>query len=92
MIEDWQINVEVRAALVKRFVDTKTVIVSTNNGCVLVKGELDFVGGNITEEHIPGLLLKLEKDMKYIKGVKDVKISFKDWIKVNERWVNLKEV
>lgn len=92
MTEDWQINVEVRAACVKRFIDTKTVNISTNNGCVLIKGELSFAGGNILEEHIPSILSKLEKDIKYIKGVKDVKISFKDWIKVNERWINLKEV
>ncbi|MEW6679849.1 MAG: hypothetical protein AB1297_02350 [bacterium] len=92
MIEDWQINVEVRAALVKRFVDTKTVNVSTSNGCVLIKGELGFVGQNVEEEHIPPILSKIEKDIKYIKGVKDLKINFKDWIKVNQRWINLKEL
>lgn len=92
MIEDWQINVEVRSALVKRFVDTKTVIISTNNGSVLIKGELRFLGGNVEEEHIPAILLKIEEDLKYIKGVKDVKINFKDWIKVNGRWINLKEI
>jgi len=90
MIEDWQINVEVRSACVKRFVDTRTIIISTNNGCVLIKGELRFEGGNVQEEHIPSILTKLERDIKYIKGVKDVKINFKDWIKVNERWVNPK--
>ncbi|MEW6482760.1 MAG: hypothetical protein AB1397_07180 [bacterium] len=92
MIEDWQINVEVRAALVKRFVDTKTVNVSTSNGCVLIKGELGFVGQNVEEEHIPSILSKIEEDIKYIKGVKDLKINFKDWIKVNQRWINLKEL
>ncbi|MEW6102907.1 MAG: hypothetical protein AB1630_03665 [bacterium] len=92
MTEDWQINVEVKATLVKRFVDTKTVNVSTSNGCILVKGELSFMGGNVKEEDIPLMLLKIEKDIKYIKGVKDIKINFKDWVKVNERWVNLKEV
>lgn len=92
MIEDWQINVEIRAALVKRFVDTKTIIISTNNGCVLIKGELNFMGGDVLEDHIPSILSKIEKDIRYIKGVKDIKMSFEDWIKVNERWINQKEV
>ncbi|HAW49406.1 TPA: hypothetical protein DCX16_00410 [bacterium] len=91
MVEDWEINVEVRACLVKRFIDTRIVNISTNNGCVFIKGELNFTGAVVLDEHIPTVLTKLEKDIKYLKGVKDVKLEFKDWMKVNERWINIKE-
>jgi hypothetical protein len=89
MVEDWEINVLVRGELVKRFVNTKFVRISTNNGCVLVTGVLTFLGPPIDESHIPAILLKIEKDIRNIKGVRDLKLQFADWMKRDGKWTKI---
>jgi len=49
--EDWEINVLVRAALVKRWVDIRKVHISTTRGTVHLKGTIGFKGAGTVEEH-----------------------------------------
>ncbi|MFH0775663.1 MAG: hypothetical protein V2A53_09295 [bacterium] len=86
MVEDWEINVRVREVLVKRFVNIKHVLISTNSATVLVKGTLGFLGTSPAKEHIPQILVRIEKDIREIKGVRDVRLSFEGWIKVGGTW------
>lgn len=86
MVEDWELNVWVREVLVKRFVNIKYVAISTNNATVLVRGVLGFLGVPPDREQIPQILTRIEKDIKEIKGVRDVKLSFDGWIKTIGTW------
>ena len=90
MVEDWEINVRVREVLVKRSVNIKFVNISTNNGSVLVRGALGFLGEKVSEEHIPQILTRIEKDIKEIKGVRDTKLAFIEWTKALGTWKKLK--
>ena len=92
MVEDWEINVRVREVLVKRAVNIKFVNISTNNGTVLVKGILGFLGTEVDDEHIPQILLRIEKDIKEIKGVRDTKLGFLGWTKAMGSWKKLEGV
>ncbi|MBU2461251.1 hypothetical protein KKH65_00020, partial [bacterium] len=90
MVEDWELNVRVREVLVKRAVNIKFVNISTNNGSVLVRGVLDFLGEKVSDEHIPQILTRIEKDIKEIKGVRDTKLAFIEWTKALGTWKKLK--
>ena len=89
MVEDWEINVLVREVLVKRAVNTKLVNISTNNGTVLVRGTFDLLPIGVSDEDIPQILSRIEKDIKETKGVRDTKIAFIGWTKVIGTWKKL---
>ncbi|MDI6751827.1 MAG: hypothetical protein QME07_03075 [bacterium] len=86
MVEDWEINVRVREVLIKRFINIKHILISTNNATVLVRGTLGFLGTDPDKEQIPQILVRIEKDIKEIKGVRDARLSFDGWIKVEGTW------
>ena len=86
--EDWEINVLVRAALVKRWVDIRKVHISTTRGTVHLKGTIGFKGAGTVEEHQSFYMVQIERDIKAIRGVKGVRMDLLNWEKrrATGRW------
>ena len=86
--EDWEINVLVRAALVRRWVDIRRIHISTTRGTVHLKGTISFRGAGTVEDQQPLYMVQVEKDIKAIKGVKGVRMDLLNWEKsrATGRW------
>jgi hypothetical protein len=92
MIEDWEINCQVRAYLVKWWIDIKKLDIRTIGGVVYIKGSIRFKEtARLEEDEKPNALLHIERDLHKMQGVKDVKLQFTNWAKHEDEWVRTKE-
>ena len=87
---DWKINTYVKSELVKCWINTEKIRISTVKGVVHLKGVLQFVGRAQDDANVPvlviGVLKKLELAINSIRGVKGVQFELKGWKKSGGRW------
>ncbi len=87
---DWQINNAVKTELVKRWVDTSKVRISTTKGNVELKGSLEFTGQGTSIYDSPStvmnMLKNLELAIKSLSNVRSVKFELDSWKKTGGRW------
>ncbi|MDI6792528.1 MAG: BON domain-containing protein [bacterium] len=87
MKEDWAINVDVRAELVKRWVDVRKINISTVSGVVYLKGSIVFrEDKGVPYRERPQIIKQLEEIIKKLPGVKAVKFRLANWIKMDGQW------
>ena len=91
-IQDYRINALVRSVLVKRWIDTSRVDFGTSNGVVYVRGILRQTYGRRQLERIDeadellGLIRRIERELRFIPGVKDVVFKLDNFEKKGGRW------
>jgi len=92
-IEDYRINAFVRSVLVRRWIDTSKVDFGTSNGVVYLKGILRQVygkkdSGEVDEQkdNLLSLVLKTEKEIRTIPGVRDVVFKLDNFEKRGGSW------
>jgi len=87
---DWQINNSVKTELVKRWIDTSKVRISTTKGNVEIRGALEFIGQGINIYDSPttimNMLRTLELAIKAISNVRSVKFELTSWKKTGGHW------
>lgn len=86
---DWKINVMARDELVKKWVDVSKLRVSTTRGVIEIAGELVFVGKAAEDVELLSLINRLraiDRSLKMIYGVRDVKWNLSNWKKTGSRW------
>jgi len=87
---DWQINNAVKTELVKRWIDTSKVRISTTKGNVEIRGALEFIGQGINIYDSPttimNMLRTLELAIKAISNVRNVKFELASWKKTGGHW------
>lgn len=91
MIQDWEINCQVRSYLVKWWIDIKKLDIRTIGGVVYIKGAIRFKEGRLQENEESNAILHIEKDLRKMQGVKGVKLEFTNWAKCEDGWVRVKE-
>lgn len=88
-IKDWELNTKANAEFVKKWVNTQFLKISTTAGTVHVSGKIDFSGGKIdpnSDAEVINVLKNVDRMIKGINGVKDVKYDFENWQKVGGNW------
>jgi osmotically-inducible protein OsmY len=91
-VEDFRINAQVRALLVRRWVDTSKVDQGTTNGVVYFRGTIrsyraqNMYSKQEAHEAAAYLVARIERDIRGIRGVKDVVMDLEDFKKVGGRW------
>ncbi|MBN1384847.1 MAG: hypothetical protein JW983_08205 [Elusimicrobia bacterium] len=86
---DWQLNNAVKTELVKRWVDTQKLRITTSKGYVEIKGELVFTGKLATDMDraaIISFLKTLDMMLKGLPNLRGVKWKLDAWQKVGVRW------
>ncbi|KPJ59181.1 MAG: hypothetical protein AMJ46_12150 [Latescibacteria bacterium DG_63] len=91
-VEDYRINAQVRAALVRRWIDTSRLHVGTVNRVVYLNGVLcqtyrprrDDAKDEINS--MLSLIKKVEHDIKAIQGVRDVVFGLTNFKKRGGKW------
>ena len=91
-VEDYRINAYVRSVLVRRWIDTSMVDFGTSNGVVYLKGMFRQVYRRKTAEGVEGvddllgIVHRVEKDIRFIPGVKDVVFRLSNFEKRGGQW------
>jgi hypothetical protein len=91
--EDFRINATVRTTLVRFWIDTSKLDHGAINGVVYLRGrlirEISRTSGNDEneEESVTLLARRLERELKNIRGVRDVVYNLENLIKARGRWM-----
>jgi hypothetical protein len=89
--EDFRINAVVRTILVRFWIDTSKLDHGAINGVIYLRGRLikEIVRENDqdSEESILFLARRLERELKNIRGVRDVVYNLENLIKARGRWM-----
>ena len=91
--EDFRINATVRTMLVRFWVDTSKLDHGAINGVVYLRGRLVREISRTSnserddEESLTLLARRLERELKNIRGVRDVVYNLENMIKTRGRWV-----
>jgi len=87
---DWEINKNVKAELVRRWIDVNKLRISTTKGNVEIKGSLEFTGQgkNVYDSPVTviHLLKNLESTIKALPTVKSIKFQLDTYKKTGTRW------
>ena len=89
--EDFRINAAVRNLLVRFWIDTSKLDHGATNGVVYLRGrltrELIRDSRETDEESLSFLARRLERELKTIKGVRDVVYNLENLVKARGRWM-----
>ncbi len=88
-VKDWELNVKTKEEFVRHWVDTQQLRIASTNGAVDVKGKLNFKGGRVDTKSdlaVSKQLKSIERAIRSILGVRDVKFSFEGWEKIGGIW------
>jgi len=88
-VKDWELNVKANAEFVKKGIDTQHLKVSTTSGNVNVSGKVVFSGTKVdpsVDAEVIGALKNVDRMIKMISGVRDVKYSLSNWQKTGGNW------
>lgn len=88
-IKDWELNSKANAEFVKKSFDTQQIKIGTTAGVVHIAGKVDFTGSKIdpsSDAEVINALKNVDRMIKTINGVKDVKYSFSNWQKTGGNW------
>jgi hypothetical protein len=96
-VQDYRINAEVRRHLVSRWVDIQQLQLGTTNGVVYVIGELDTTMEDprrrldegtrrSSADRVLRLAMRLEREIRTIRDVRDVVFKLKNVYKRGGRW------
>lgn len=88
-IKDWELNSKANAEFVKKSFDTQQIKIGTTGGVVQVSGKVAFTGSKIdpgADAEVINALKNVDRMIKTISGVKDVKYSFSNWQKTGGNW------
>ena len=88
-IKDWELNTKANAEFVKKSIDTQHLKIGSTGGIVHVAGEIVFTGGKIdpsVDAEVINVLKSVDRMIKTINGVKDVKYSLTNWQKTGGNW------
>jgi hypothetical protein len=89
---DWQLNKNIRAELVKRYVDVSKLSIFTAKGIVEIRGELNFIMHS--GEDLSSLTEKLkilESVLMTVPYVKHIVWRLSNWQRVGNKWLPTKE-
>lgn len=92
MSQDYRINAQVRALLVRSSVDLAKVEHGTTNGVVYLRGSLHhflyYKSDDLTEATLSeaALAYRIERLLRRIPGVRDVVFNLDRVVKVGARW------
>lgn len=100
--QDYRINAEVRRHLVSRWVDIQRLQLGTTNGVVYILGALDTTmedprrrldegAERSSAERVLRLAMRLERELRGIRDVRDVVFKFDNVFKRGGRWRMLGE-
>jgi hypothetical protein len=95
--QDYRINAEVRRHLVSRWVDIQHLQLGTTNGVVYILGDLDTRledprrrldegAERSATERVVRLAMRLEREIRGIRDVRDVVFKFNNLYKRGGRW------
>jgi hypothetical protein len=93
--EDFRINAAVRTTLVRFWVDTSQIDHGAINGVVYLRGRLTKElsrNQQDEDESIAFLARRLERELKNIRGVRDVVYNLDNLMKTRGRWMPRKVV
>jgi hypothetical protein len=93
--EDFRINAAVRTTLVRFWIDTSQIDHGAINGVVYLRGRLTKElsrSHQEDEESIAFLARRLERELKNIRGVRDVVYNLDNLTKTRGRWMPRKVV
>lgn len=88
-VKDWELNTKANAEFVKKAIDTQHLKIATTAGTVHVSGTIVFTGSKIDpsiDAEVINVLKSVDRMIKGINGVKDVKYSFSNWQKIGGNW------
>lgn len=89
--EDFRINATVRTTLVRFWVDTSKLDHGAINGVIYLRGrlvrEISRSTNGSEEESLTLLARNLERELKNIRGVRDVVYNLENLIKARGRWM-----
>lgn len=88
-VKDWELNSKANAEFVKKSFDTQQIKIGTTAGIVNVSGKVDFTGAKIDgsiDAEVINALKNVDRMIRTINGVKDVKYSFSNWAKTGGNW------
>ncbi len=88
-VKDWELNVKANAEFVKKGIDTQHLKISATSGNVHVSGKVVFNGTKVDpsiDAEVIGALKNVDRMIKMISGVRDVKYSFSNWQKLGGNW------
>ena len=88
--DDFRINAAVRTTLVRFWIDTSHLDHGAINGVIYLRGRLckELVRSNENEdESIVFLARRLERELKNIRGVRDVVYNLENLVKARGRWL-----
>lgn len=88
-VKDWELNVKVKTEFVRHWVDVQHISISATRGTVYVRGKLAFKGGKVdttSELSISKQLKAVERAIRSVPGIADVKFEFEEWEKVGGAW------
>ncbi|MEW6556818.1 MAG: hypothetical protein AB1349_05620 [Elusimicrobiota bacterium] len=92
---DWQINNNVKIELVKRWINTQKLRITTTKGNTEIKGELEFTGKaahDMEEVAIMNMLKNLDMALKGVPNLRDIKWDLDLFKKVGSRWQPVKSL
>jgi hypothetical protein len=87
---DWQINNNVKTELVKRWVNTQKLRITSTKGNVEIRGDLEFTGkyaGEMDNASTQSFLKTLDLALKGLPNLRSVKWQVTGWQRVGARWV-----
>jgi len=92
--EDFRINASVRTLLIRQWIDTVQLDHGTMNGIVYLRGSLRremtrSKDGKVEEspdESMRLLVTKLERQIRCVRGVRDVVCNLENIVKVRGQW------
>ena len=91
--EDFRINASVRTLLIRQGIDTTSLDYGTMNGIVYLRGSLrrELLRGNQKDEESPEeslrlLAVRLERQIRGVRGVRDVVCNLENVSKVRGQW------
>ncbi len=88
-VKDWELNVKANAEFVKKGIDTQHLKVSSTSGLVHVSGKIVFTGTKVdasVDAEVIGALKNVDRMIRIINGVKDVKYALSNWQKIGGNW------
>lgn len=88
-VRDWELNTKANAEFVKKCVDTQHLKITTTAGTVHVSGTLVFSGSKIdpsADAEVINVMKSIDRMIKGINGVKDVKYYLSNWQKLGGNW------
>jgi len=91
--EDFRINASVRTLLIRQWIDTTTLDHGTMNGIVYLRGSLrrELLRSSQKEQESPEeslrlLAMRLERQIRGVRGVRDVVCNLENISKVRGQW------